>query len=47
MAMANVEVDLTKIPEGTSVTLEYRGKPLFVRHREQWEIEDGEFPHLP
>lgn len=41
MAVANIEVDLSKIPEGHSVTLEWRGKPLFVRHREQWEIEEG------
>eukprot|EP01127_Copromyxa_protea_P001054 TRINITY_DN1099_c0_g1_i1.p1 TRINITY_DN1099_c0_g1~~TRINITY_DN1099_c0_g1_i1.p1 ORF type:complete len:224 (-),score=46.05 TRINITY_DN1099_c0_g1_i1:63-707(-) len=41
MAVANVEVDLSRVPEGQSVTLEYRGKPLFVRHREQWEIDEA------
>lgn len=46
MAVANIEVDLSKIPEGHSVTLEWRGKPLFVRHREQWEIDEG-MPHVP
>lgn len=41
MAVANLEVDLNQIPEGHSVTLEFRGKPLFVRHRTAEEIEQG------
>jgi Rieske Fe-S protein len=43
MAVANIEIDLDDIPEGKSITFEWRGKPLFVRHREQWEIDDGKF----
>eukprot|EP00013_Stygamoeba_regulata_P030378 CAMPEP_0177650234 /NCGR_PEP_ID=MMETSP0447-20121125/11828_1 /TAXON_ID=0 /ORGANISM="Stygamoeba regulata, Strain BSH-02190019" /LENGTH=236 /DNA_ID=CAMNT_0019153079 /DNA_START=51 /DNA_END=761 /DNA_ORIENTATION=- len=38
LAMANVEVDLSTIPEGTTVTMKYRGKPLFIRHRTDKEI---------
>jgi len=38
MAMANIEVDLTTIPEGTGVTVKWRGKPLFIRHRTAEEI---------
>jgi len=38
--MASTEVDLNEIPEGKNVTLNYRGKPLFVRHRSQ-EMIDG------
>jgi ubiquinol-cytochrome c reductase iron-sulfur subunit len=41
MAVANVEIDLDEVPEGKSVTFDWRGKPLFVRHREQWEIDEG------
>jgi len=39
MAVANLEVDLDQVPEGQSVTLEFRGQPLFVRHRTAEEIE--------
>jgi len=39
LAMANIEVDLTTIPESSTVTVKWRGKPLFVRHRNQQEIE--------
>jgi hypothetical protein len=41
MAVANVEIDLDDVPEGKSITFDWRGKPLFVRHREQWEIDEG------
>jgi len=39
LALANVEVDLSTIPEGTTQTVKWRGKPLFVRHRTQEEID--------
>lgn len=39
LAMAQVEVDLSSIPEGKSVVLKWRGKPIFVRHRTPVEIE--------
>jgi len=39
LALANVEVDLSTIPEGITQTLKYRGKPLFIRHRTPEEIE--------
>jgi ubiquinol-cytochrome c reductase iron-sulfur subunit len=42
LALANVEVDLSTIPEGTTTTLKYRGKPLFVRHRTAEEINAAE-----
>jgi len=41
MAVANVEVDLNKVPEGQTVAFEWRGKPLLVRHRVDWEIEEA------
>ncbi len=39
MAMANIEVDLSTIPVGKGVTVKWRGKPLFIRHRAPAEIE--------
>jgi len=39
LAMANIEVDLRTIPEGSTTTLKWRGKPLFIRHRTKEEIE--------
>ena len=38
LAMANIEVDLSTIPEGENVIFKWRGKPLFVRHRTAKEI---------
>lgn len=33
------EVDLSKIPEGKSITYKWQGKPLFIKHRTEEEIE--------
>ncbi len=40
-AGAPVEVDLSQIPEGQSITLKWRGLPIFVRHRSAKEIEEA------
>jgi len=39
LAMGKVEVKLSDIPEGKNAIIKWRGKPLFVRHRSQAEIE--------
>ncbi len=39
LALATIEVDLEPIEVGQSVTVMWRGKPVFVRHRTQAEIE--------
>lgn len=39
LAMAQVEMDLSSIPEGKSVVIKWRGKPIFIRHRTPAEIE--------
>jgi len=39
LALAKIEVKLSQIPEGKSVTFKWRGKPLFIRHRTAEEIE--------
>jgi len=40
LAVSKVEVDLTAIPMGKNVTIKWRGKPLFVRHRTDAEVEE-------
>lgn len=39
IAMADIELDIASIPEGEAITVKWRGKPLFVRHRTPAEIE--------
>lgn len=39
-AMAQLEVDLSAIPEGNNVVLKWQGKPLFVRHRTDAEVSE-------
>lgn len=39
LALAAVEIDISGIPEGVGKTFEWRGKPVFVRHRTQAEID--------
>ena len=41
LAMAKVEVDLNAIPEGKNVIIKWRGKPVFIRHRTQGEIDEA------
>ncbi len=40
-AGAPIEVDLSQIPQGQVVTLKWRGKPIFVRHRTPKEIAES------
>ncbi|HEX6860659.1 MAG TPA: ubiquinol-cytochrome c reductase iron-sulfur subunit [Caulobacteraceae bacterium] len=39
LALASVEFDLTKVEPGQQVTINWRGKPLFVRNRTPAEID--------
>jgi ubiquinol-cytochrome c reductase iron-sulfur subunit len=41
LALANVDVDLGPIAEGQSVTIKWRGNPVFIRHRTAKEIEEA------
>ena len=36
--MANLEVDLSNIQAGQTVTVKWRGKPVFIRHRTESDI---------
>lgn len=42
LALASTEVDLSPVEEGQAITVIWRGKPVFVRHRTPKEIEEAE-----
>ncbi|CAK9297598.1 unnamed protein product [Gordionus sp. m RMFG-2023] len=42
LAQAQIEVDLSTIPEGKTVILKWRGKPLFIKHRSVADITKEE-----
>ena len=39
LALSSIEVDLSGIEEGQSITVNWRGKPVFIRHRTEAEID--------
>jgi ubiquinol-cytochrome c reductase iron-sulfur subunit len=39
LALSSIEVDIAPIAEGQSVTIKWRGNPVFIRHRTTQEIE--------
>lgn len=41
-ALASIEVDISAIEVGQSVTVKWRGNPVFIRHRTEQEIKDAE-----
>ena len=41
LAMAALEIDLSKVEMGQTVTVKWRGKPVFVRHRSESDVEDA------
>jgi ubiquinol-cytochrome c reductase iron-sulfur subunit len=40
-ALASTEFDLAPVKEGQAVTIMWRGKPVFIRHRTKDEIEEA------
>lgn len=36
--MSSLEVDLSGVEEGSTITVKWRGKPVFIRHRSEDEI---------
>ena len=42
LALASIEVDISKIAEGQSITLKWHGKPVFIRHRTADEIRQAQ-----
>lgn len=41
LALSTTEVDLSPIEEGQAITVMWRGKPVFIRHRTAKEIEEA------
>ena len=41
LALGTIEVDLSGINEGQSITVKWRGKPVFIRKRTQEEINEA------
>jgi ubiquinol-cytochrome c reductase iron-sulfur subunit len=41
LALASIEFDVSPVAEGQSVTVMWRGSPVFVRHRTAAEIEEA------
>ena len=39
LALASIEVDLSQIDVGSAIKVVWRGKPVFIRHRTEKEIE--------
>lgn len=46
LALASIDVDLSAIPEGQAITVTWRGKPVFIRHRTPAEIEEAKAVNL-
>jgi ubiquinol-cytochrome c reductase iron-sulfur subunit len=42
LSMATTEVDLAPVAEGQAITVMWRGKPIFIRHRTKKEIEEAQ-----
>lgn len=42
LAQSTIDVDLAPIPAGQAITVVWRGKPIFVRHRTPAEIQAAE-----
>ena len=42
LALASTEVDLSGIEEGQAITVVWRGKPVFIRHRTAAEIAEAQ-----
>jgi len=46
LAMASLEVDIGNIEPGSTVTVKWRGKPVFVRHRTEADIQLANSVHM-
>ncbi|MDL2397339.1 ubiquinol-cytochrome c reductase iron-sulfur subunit [Rhizobium mayense] len=41
LALASIEVDVSSLEPGMSMTVKWRGRPVFIRNRTQKEIDDA------
>ena len=42
LALSSVEVDISSLEAGQAITIKWRGKPVFIRHRTPAEIAEAE-----
>ena len=42
MAVSSLEVDLSGVEEGNTLTVKWRGKPVFIRYRTESEIAEAD-----
>jgi len=42
LALASADFDISGIKKGTTVTVKWRGKPVFIKHRTEEEIAEAE-----
>src|SRR5512134_247503 len=42
LALSSTEVDISQIEVGQAITVKWRGKPVFIRHRTPEEIKEAE-----
>src|SRR3954466_10646361 len=42
LALSSIEADLSPVVEGQAITVVWRGKPIFLRHRTAAEIKEAE-----
>ena len=42
LALASIEVNIEALEEGQSITVKWRGRPVFIRHRTQEETKQAE-----
>ncbi|HEV7323022.1 MAG TPA: ubiquinol-cytochrome c reductase iron-sulfur subunit, partial [Ensifer sp.] len=41
LALASIEVDVSSLQPGMSLTAKWRGKPIFIRNRTEKEVEEA------
>ena len=41
LALASIEVDVSAVEEGQSITVKWRGKPVFIRNRTETEVTEA------
>jgi ubiquinol-cytochrome c reductase iron-sulfur subunit len=46
LALASIEVDISNVEVGQSITVKWRGKPVFIRRRTEKEIAEAEAVNL-
>lgn len=42
LALASIEVDVSSLSEGASMTVQWRGRPIFIRNRTPEEVEEAQ-----